>query len=88
MVQGKKYEDEFHFRWFIFTDEDYEDLVSVIHIAASELAAKGYGKQLLTAVYTFTVDVVGDITKCYLVYSYSEGFHPFIPKVGHQRQRC
>jgi len=85
----KVHEDEFHYRWFIFTDEDYEDLVSVIHIAAGELAAKGYGEQLLAAVYTFTVDVVGDITKCYLVYSYKRGaFYPFIPKVGHQRDNA
>ena len=76
--------DELGYRWLIFTDPDFEDLVGVVHVAGNELQAKGYGGQLLAAVFPFAPGAGQG--SCYLIYSYKRGaFYPFIPRPGNKR---
>src|SRR5215471_11605689 len=44
--------DDYGFDWLIVHDPDLEDLVTTIHTVASELTAKGFGPQLLAAVFS------------------------------------
>ena len=45
--------DEFGFEWLIVRDPDFEDLVTTVHLIASELESRGFGPQLLAAVFPF-----------------------------------
>ncbi|HHW10950.1 MAG TPA: hypothetical protein GXX29_13365 [Firmicutes bacterium] len=85
--QVKFHEDEFRYQWLLLYDDDFEDLVGVVHIAGKELQAKGYGQQLLAAVYTFTTGQAAEKSSlAYLIYSYKRGrFYPFIPLPGKKR---
>src|SRR6476659_8516442 len=46
--------DEFGFEWLIVRDNDFEELVAGVHLVASELAAHGFGEQLLAAAFKFS----------------------------------
>ena len=39
--------DDYGYEWLIVRDPDLEDVVSTVHVVASELIAKGFGEQLL-----------------------------------------
>ena len=43
----------FGFEWLIIDDPDFEDLVTAVHLVASELKARGFGPQLLAAAFRF-----------------------------------
>ena len=45
--------DEFGYEWIIVEDNDFEDLVTTVHLVASELVSHGFGEQLLAAVFRF-----------------------------------
>ncbi|MGI6082797.1 MAG: PspA-associated protein PspAB [Limnochordia bacterium] len=76
--------DDYGYLWLIFKDEDFEDLVGVTHIATQELQEKGYGEQMLAAVFRFSGP--GISAPHYLIYSYKRGaFYPFIPLPGKKR---
>ena len=45
--------DEFGFEWLVVHDGDFEDLVTTVHLVASELQSRGFGSQLLAAVFPF-----------------------------------
>ena len=78
--------DDLGYEWLIFSDTDFEDLVGVVHVAGKELHEKGYGGQLLAAVFRFRSDK--DLSP-YLIYSYKRGaFYPFIPQAGHRRDHA
>ncbi|MCL4515568.1 MAG: hypothetical protein M1379_08305 [Firmicutes bacterium] len=78
-------EDEYRFRWFIFQDPDFEDLVTLGHMVAQTLEDHGYGEQLLSAVFRFLRREAGD-QPAYFVYNYKRGaFYPFVP-VGQQQR--
>lgn len=69
-------EDEYHFRWILLEDPDFEDQVNLVHLVAQELLAQGYGEQMLAAVFRFAEDGKAR----YLIYNYKRGnFYPFIP---------
>ena len=68
--------DQYGFDWLIIHDPDLEDLVTTIHTVASELTAKGFGPQLLAAVFRFS----GGEQPVYWVYGFKRGaFWPFVP---------
>jgi PspAB-like protein len=71
--------DEYGFEWLVVRDEDFEDLVTGIHLVASELEARGFGPQLLAAVFPF--DGKGfDGGRVYWIYGFKRGaFWPFVP---------
>jgi hypothetical protein len=68
--------DDFGFEWLIIRDSDFEDLVTTIHLVASELQARGFGDRLLAA----TVRFDGGKHPVYWIYGYKTGtFWPFVP---------
>jgi hypothetical protein len=68
--------DELGYEWLIVEDPDFEDLVTTVHMVGSELKARGFGGQLLAAVFRF--DRKG--RPVYWIYGYKRGaFWPFVP---------
>ncbi|HEV8097858.1 MAG TPA: hypothetical protein VGP56_01850, partial [Gaiellaceae bacterium] len=49
----ERHSDEFGFEWLVVRDGDFEDLVTTVHLVASELESRGFGPQLLAAVFPF-----------------------------------
>jgi len=71
-------DDSYGFTWIIVRDPDLEDQVAAVHTVASELAAQGFGEQLLAAVFRF--DGTGAKHPVYWIYGYKRGaFWPFVP---------
>ena len=76
-------EDEFGFNWIVIEDPDFEDLVATVHLVGSELQSRGFGPQLLAAVFRFE----GGKHQVYFVYGYKRGaFWPFVP-TGKDKER-
>ncbi|HAA90605.1 MAG: Uncharacterized protein XD63_0317 [Thermoanaerobacterales bacterium 50_218] len=77
--------DEFNYKWLLFEDPDWEDLVTLIHLAGEKLTEEGYGSQLLAAVFSFKQEEQADDRILYLIYNYKRGkFYPFLPVRGRQ----
>ncbi len=75
--------DEFGYEWLIVEDPELEDLVAAVHLVGSELHARGFGAQLLAAVFRFD----GGAHPVYLIYGYKRGaWWPFVPK-GKDKER-
>jgi AMMECR1 domain-containing protein len=69
-------EDEFGYEWIVVEDPDFEDLIATVHLVGSELKERGFGPQLLAAVFRFE----GGKHPVYFVYGYKRGaFWPFVP---------
>ena len=67
--------DDFGFEWLVVRDEQFEDLVTTVHLVGSELAGRGFGPQLLAAVFKFQ-----GAKPLYWIYGYKRGaFWPFVP---------
>ncbi len=78
-------DDEYQYRWLIFEDPDWDDLVALVHLAGQTLAEKGYGTQLLAAVFPFRQeeDPERKGETLYLIFNYKRGaFYPFLPRRG------
>lgn len=68
--------DEYGFDWVIVHDDDLEDLVGSAHTLAAELTAKGFGSQLLAAIFKFD----GYEHPVYWIYGFKRGaWWPFVP---------
>jgi hypothetical protein len=75
--------DDFGFEWLIIDDPDFEDLVTTVHLVASELKARGFGPQLLAAVFRFE----GGKLPIYLIYGFKRNaFWPFVPTGENQKR--
>lgn len=75
-------DDEYGYRWMIFRDDDFEDLVTSVNTVASELQAGGYGDRVLAAVFPW--DDSGQ--QIDFIYNFKRGrFYPFVPRPGKQR---
>ncbi len=75
-AQVRRRSDTYGFQWLVVRDPDFEDLVTAIHLVSSELEARGFGAQLLAALFAFERDA----RRKYLVYGYKRGtFWPFVP---------
>lgn len=73
--------DEYNFLWVILQDQDFEDLVTNIHMVSQTLIDHGFGEQLLCAVYRF--ESKGPV---YWIYNFKQdGYYPFVPLDGHKR---
>ncbi len=78
-MQIKPFADDFGYRWFIVTGKDFQGLITALHVASQTLLEKGYGTQLLFAIFAFTSEQSGRV---YWIYNYKRGtFYPFIPMV-------
>jgi hypothetical protein len=68
--------DAYGFEWLIVRAPGIEDQVTGVHLVASELEARGFGPQLLAAVFPFQ-----GAKKVYWIYGFKRGaFWPFVPK--------
>lgn len=75
--------DEFGYEWLIVEDPDFEDLVTTVHLIASELKSRGFGPQLLAADFRFD----GGDNPVFWIYGYKRGaFWPFVP-TGKEQER-
>ena len=75
--------DEFGYEWLIVDDNDVEDLVAAVHLVGDELQTRGFGTQLLAAVFRFD----GYHHPVYLIYGYKRGaWWPFVP-TGQAKER-
>ena len=75
--------DSYGYEWLIIRDDDFEDLVTTVHLVASELASRGFGEQLLAAAFRFE----GGKLPVIWIYGYKRGaFWPFVP-MGEGQER-
>jgi hypothetical protein len=75
--------DSYGYEWLIIRDDDFEDLVTTVHLIGSELAARGFGEQLLAAAFKFA----GGKEPVLWIYGYKRGaFWPFVP-IGDGQER-
>jgi hypothetical protein len=85
-VSYKPYKDELGYSWLIFTSNDFQGLVTTLHMASSTLLDQGYGSQLLFAIFAFKN---ADGHALYWIYNYKRStFFPFVPQTDtHDRMR-
>jgi hypothetical protein len=77
--------DTYGYEWLIVHDPDFEDVVSTVHLIGSELQARGFGPQLLAAIFRFD----GAERPVYWIYGYKRGaFWPFVPKGEKERDNA
>ena len=82
----ERHTDEFGFEWLVVRDGDFEDLVTTVHLVASEFESRGFGPQLLAAVFPFERKGF-DGGRVYWIYGFKRGaFWPFVPK-GEDKER-
>lgn len=68
--------DEYNFLWVVLKDNDFEDLVTNIHMISQTLIEQGFGKHILCAVYRFESN--GPV---YWIYNFKQGsYYPFAPQ--------
>jgi hypothetical protein len=78
--------DQYNFEWLVVRDSDFEDLVATVHLIASELESRGFGPQLLAAVFPFEGGGF-DQKRVYWIYGFKPGkFWPFVP-TGKDQER-
>jgi PspAB-like protein len=71
--------DDLGFEWLVVRDQDFEDLVTTVHLIASELQDRGFGPQLLAAVFPFEGNGFEE-KRVYWIYGFKRGaFWPFVP---------
>ena len=76
--------DSYGYEWLILRDTELEDLVTAVHAVGDELTARGFGGQLLAAVFRFEDDAGKPV---YWIYGYKRGaFWPFVP-TGTEQER-
>ena len=77
--------DDFGFEWLVVRDPEFEDLVTTVHLVSSELQSRGFGPQLLAAVFRFE----GGKDPVYWIYGYKQGaFWPFVPTAEKERDNA
>lgn len=75
--------DTFGFDWVIVHDPELEDQVTAVYAVAQEFNARGFGAQLLAAVFRFD----GGEHPVYWIYGFKTGtFWPFVP-AGEKQER-
>ena len=62
-------ERHYGFEWLVVRDRDFEDLVTTVHLVARELVQRGFGEQLLAALFAFE----GREHPAYLIYGFKRG---------------
>ena len=83
----RRRQDSFGYQWIVVKDRDFEDLVTSVHLVSSELQARGFGEQLLAALFAFEGRGEDRERTTYLIYGYKRGaFWPFIP-LGEDQER-
>ena len=74
--------DDLGFEWLVVRDSSFEDLVATVHLIGSEMEDRGFGPQLLAAIFAFK----GGKRPVYFIYGYKTGtFWPFVPESDKER---
>jgi PspA associated protein B len=74
----RRRQDSMGYEWLVVRDREFEDLVTGVHLVASELVAHGFGEQLLAALFAF--ERRGEERREYFIYGFKRGaFWPFVP---------
>ena len=69
--------DQFGYEWIVVRDPELEDQVATVHAVAQGLQERGFGEQLLAAVFKFD----GAQHPVFWIYGFKRGaFWPFVPK--------
>jgi hypothetical protein len=77
--------DQYGYQWVILKTEQFEDLVTTLHLVSEELKGGGFGEQLLSAVFKFT----GEGRNVYWIYNYKRGtFYPMVPSGNQTRDNA
>ncbi len=77
--------DDYGYEWLVVRDDQFEDLVTTVHLIGSELAERGFSEQLLAAVFRFE----GGKRPLYWIYGYKRGaFWPFVPTGERERDNA
>ena len=80
-----RHTDDMGFEWLVVRDGDFEDLVTTVHLVAQELQDRGFGPQLLAALFPF--DGKFKEGRAYWIYGFKRGaFWPFVP-TGNEQER-
>ncbi|MCS7207904.1 MAG: hypothetical protein NZ951_08290 [Dehalococcoidia bacterium] len=80
--------DDYGTRWIILKDDDFEDLLSAVQLAADTFRERGFREQLLAAVFPFRSepDFQGKSTLVVWIYHFRRAtFYPFIPRPNQKR---
>jgi len=79
--------DEYSYLWFVFKDQDWEDLVALAHMAGQTLMEQGFGDRLLAAVFRLEKEGA-PAPILYLIFNYKRGnFYPFLPYPRKDKER-
>lgn len=77
--------DEYGYQWIVLHTQQFEDLVTTLHLVSEELKSRGFGEQLLSAVFKFT----SEARTVFWIYNYKRGtFYPYVPKGSQQRDNA
>lgn len=77
--------DDLGFQWLILSGSDLQEVIPVIHSAATSLLEEGLGDLLLACAFRFEREARAS----YWIYSYKQGnFYPFVPVGDHQRDNA
>ena len=75
-------DDQFGYRWIVFRDPDFDDLVTAVNTVASELQGGGYGDRVLAALFKWE----DGGQPVYFIYNFKRGaFYPFVPTGANAR---
>ena len=81
----ERHTDEMGFEWLVVRDGDFEDLVTTVHLVGNELQDRGFGPQLLAALFPFEGKFKEG--RVYWIYGFKRGaFWPFVP-TGTEQER-
>ena len=81
----RREQDTYGYEWIVIEDPDFEDLVNTVHLIGGELKARGFGPQLLAAIFRFD----GGKNPVYFIYGYKRGaFWPFVPTGEQERNNA
>ena len=81
----ERHTDDMGFEWLVVRDGDFEDLVTTVHLVAQELEDRGFGPQLLAALFPFEGKFKEG--RVYWIYGFKRGaFWPFVP-TGKEQER-
>jgi hypothetical protein len=77
--------DQFGYEWIVVRDSELEDQVATVHAVAQGLQERGFGEQLLGAVFKFE----GAEHPVFWIYGFKRGaFWPFVPKGEKERDNA
>ena len=81
-TQLESRDDQYGYRWIIFRDPDFDDLVTSVNTVASELQGGGYGDRVLAALFSWE----DKGRPVHFIYNFKRGaFYPFVPTGSNER---